>query len=111
MNWPYLHHAAKFVLELVACLLADSIPLLVKAWPGQCCTTLDSLLHFYWGWSRFDCKPSNVLLDCSGAIAIAKITDFGLSKIFTTTSTVGHLVGCHAFPAVRVSASMLEGTI
>jgi serine/threonine protein kinase len=37
-----------------------------------------------------DCKPGNVLLDDTGRIA--KIADFGLSKILTTTYASGCLV-------------------
>ena len=35
----------------------------------------------------FDCKPSNVLLDKTGAVA--KIADFGLAKILEDTYTMG----------------------
>ena len=38
----------------------------------------------------FDCKPNNVLLDHTGTVA--KIADFGLAKVLTTTRTVGCLV-------------------
>ena len=38
----------------------------------------------------FDCKPNNVLLDHTGTVA--KIADFGLAKVLTTTRTAGCLV-------------------
>ena len=38
----------------------------------------------------FDCKPNNILLDYTGSVA--KIADFGLSKILTATYTDGCLV-------------------
>jgi serine/threonine protein kinase len=42
----------------------------------------------------FDCKPNNVLLDHTGTVA--KIADFGLSKVLAATHTVGCLVSPNA---------------
>ena len=64
------------------------------------------------GFIWFDCKPNNVLLDHTQAIA--KIADFGLAKILTTkTHTVGHLasfldspLSWLQFTDIRLASSM-----
>ena len=46
----------------------------------------------------WDCKPGNVLLDHTKVIA--KIADFGLAKVLTTTHTAGFMVGILNFTNV-----------